>query len=118
MVWTGQKIPKSSLRRNLGQFISRGDLLTLMLAVYLGQSLGTFFNSFVNGALLPLLGTVIQTFKGHVGKKEIHLTRWTTTMHGATISYGAILANFIQLMISIYISYLFVRYFVKGYLNH
>jgi len=45
------------------------------------------------------------------------MTKWVATIHGANIHYGMILSNFIQLLISIYIAYLFVQYFVMGYLN-
>ena len=107
--------PKTSLRRSLGQFISGNGLLSLMLGVYLGESLGKFFNSIVAGAILPLIGVIIKTFRGKKGKD--HMKHWVTTIYGANIYYGAILADFIQLLISIYVAYLFVRYFVKGYLN-
>jgi len=111
--------PKTSLRRSLGQFISSNGILSLMLGVYLGESLGKFFNSIVAGAILPLIGVIIKTFRVKIGKKhkQDHMKHWVTTIYGANIYYGAILADFIQLLISIYVAYLFVRYFVKGYLN-
>ena len=113
------KAPKRSLRRNLGRFLNSNDLLPLMLAVYLGESLGKFFNSLVTGAVLPLIAVVIKTFRGEIEKndKQIHMTKWVANIHGANIHYGMILSNFIQLIISIYIAYLFVQYFVMGYLN-
>ena len=114
------KSPKrSSLRRQLGKFIGSGDLLSLMLAVYLGESLGHFFNSLVSGAIMPLIAAVVTTFKGAVDKNhnKIHMSKWTADIHGAKIEYGLILGNFLQLAISVYIAYLFVRYFVRGYLN-
>jgi len=114
------KPPKrSSLRHKLGKFIGSGDLLSLMLAVYLGDSLEHFFSSLVSGAIMPLLGNVITTFKGVVDKdhKKTHMSKWTADIHGAKIEYGLILGNFLQLIISVYIAYLFVRYFVRGYLN-
>ena len=82
------KVPKrSSLRRQLGKFIGSGDLLSLMLAVYLGESLGHFFNSLVTGAILPLIGTVINTLKGTIDKKHkgLHMAKWTADIHGANI---------------------------------
>jgi len=114
-----RKHHKSSLRRNIGRFIISNGLLSLMLAVYLGESLGKFFNSIVTGAVLPLIAVVIKTFRGHIGKdnEQIHMSKWVTNIQGANIYYGIILSNFIQLLISIYIAYLFVRYFVMGYLN-
>ena len=114
-----RKHPKSSLRRNLGRFIISNGLLSLMLAVYLGKSLEQFFNSIVTGAVLPLIAVVIKTFKGKIekGDEQIHMTKWVTNIQGANIYYGIILSNFIQLLISIYVAYLFVRYFVMGYLN-
>jgi len=113
------KAPKRSLRRSLGRFISSNGLLSLMLGVYLGESLGRFFNSLVNGAVLPLMAVAIKTFRGTIEKSnaQVHMTRWVANIHGAEIQYGVILSNFIQLMISIYIAYLFVEYFVIGYLN-
>ena len=113
------KAPKRSLRRALGRFISSNGLLSLMLGVYLGESLGRFFNSLVTGAVLPLIAVVIKTFRGTIEKSntQVHMTRWVANVHGAEIQYGVILSNFIQLMISIYVAYLFVEYFVIGYLN-
>ena len=71
------KLPKISLRRSLGRFINSNGLLPLMLAVYLGESLGKFFNSLVTGAVLPLIAVVIKTFRGEIEKndKQIHMTK-------------------------------------------
>ena len=116
---TPSKVPKISLRRALGRFINSNGLLSLMLGVYLGESLRRFFNSLVSGAVLPLVAVVVNTFRGKIENthKQIHMTKWVANIHGADIEYGMILSNFIQLMISIYIAYLFVEYFVIGYLN-
>ena len=114
------KAPKRSLRRSLGQFIMGNGLLSLMLAVYLGSTMNTFFSSLVTGAVVPLIAIVIKTFRGEIGTNndQVHMTKWVANVRGAKIYYGIILSNFIQLMISIYIAYLFVNYFVIGYLNH
>ena len=113
------KVPKRTLRRALGRFITSGGLLPLMLAVYLGTCLKTFFNSIVTDAVMPLIGIVVKTFQGEISKNnnQMHMAKWVVNISGAKIYYGIILSEFIQLMISIYIAYLFVHYFVLDYLN-
>ena len=116
---TAKKASKSSIRHSLGRFLTRSDLLPLMLAVYLGETLGKFFNSVVSGAILPLVAIVFETLQSFTGKKKkLHISEWTIDIHGANIHYGAILAEFINLIVGIYIAYLFVQYFILGYLNH
>ena len=116
---TAKKVSKLSIKRSLGRFLTKSDLLPLMLAVYLGETLGKFFNSIVNGAVLPLIAVVFETLQNVSGeKKKRHISQWTVDVHGANIHYGAILAEFINLMVGVYIAYLFVHYFILGYLNH
>ena len=112
-----RKTPKRSLRRSLGRFMTSDGLLPLMLAVYLGACMKTFFNGIVTGAVMPLIGIVVKTFRGEISNNQMHMTKWVANIHGAKIYYGIILSEFIQLMISIYIAYLFVHYFVLDYLS-
>ena len=116
---TKQKLSRGTLRSTLGQFISHGDLLSLMLAVYLGSALGKFFNSLVTGIVLPLIGVVINKIRGtfEKSKKPSDIKTWTMDIFGAKIHYGQILSEFIQLMIGVYIAYLFVHYFIEEYLD-
>ena len=111
--------PPSSVRKDLGRFLTTSNLLPLMLAVYLGESMSKFFTVVINGAILPLIGVVLQTFKGKIDKKnsKINMAQWTVKIHGAEIHYGMILAEFLNLIVGIYIAFLFVRYFITGYLN-
>jgi large-conductance mechanosensitive channel len=114
-----KKVSKSSMRESLGRFLTKSDLLPLMLAVYLGEALGKFFNSIVNGAVLPLIAVVFETLRNYDGKKKkFHMSQWTIDVYGANIHYGAILAEFINMMVGVYIAYLFVHHFILGYLNH
>ena len=116
---TAKKASSSSIRHSLGRFLTKSDLLPLMLAVYLGETLGKFFNSVVSGAILPLIAVVFETLQSFTGeKKKLHISQWTVDIHGANIHYGAILAEFINLIVGVYIAYLFVQYFILGYLNH
>lgn len=110
----------SSMRKDLGRFLTSSNLLPLMLAVYLGRLMSKFFTVVVNGAVLPLIDVVLQAFKGKINKKnsKIHMSQWTIKIHGAKIYYGLILAEFLNLMMGIYIAFLFVKYFISDYLNH
>ena len=113
-----------SFKQTLGNFLSKGDLLPLMLAVYLGDVLEKFFSSVIRGALLPLMMKGYATLKGKVegedkdkSKKKKDIAEWDVEVEGVKIKMGEIMSNFISLMLGVYVAYLFSHYFVQGYLN-
>ena len=70
--------------KKFSDFLFKGDLLTLMLAVYLGSVLQDFFNELVSGAIMPVLITLFPHFDNkhfsrcndYLVSKRIEGIRW------------------------------------------
>lgn len=69
------------------EFISRGNVLDLAVAVVMGGAFGAIVNSFVNDIIMPLVGIVLG---------GIDFTGLSITIGGAQVMYG----NFIQAIIN------------------
>lgn len=96
---------------NIASFIHRGDLLNLILAVYLGNVLSKFFNTIVNGAIMP----IISYFFPHKNVKEF--ADIVVDIHGIKIKLGAIIVHTISLVMGFLVAYLFTYYFIFRYLK-
>ena len=117
-----------SLRQTLGHFLTTGDLLPLILAVYLGDVLAKFFGSISQGIIAPVLQKIhlryfIRKYTGGEDKdgKKIHsrkLKEWSMDILGMILGVGEVLDGLIRLMLAIWVAYMFSHYFVKGYLNN
>ena len=118
--------PRRSLRSTLGHFLTAGDLLPLILAVYLGDVLEKFFGNITKGLIMPMLEKIHLTYfihKAGLDKDGKHkdpkkLKDWTMEVWGMEIGIGEIVSGFIRLLIAIWVAYLFSHYFVKGFLNN
>ena len=53
----------SNIDHSFGEFLYKNDLLQLIIAVYLGGVLESFFNSFVNGIIMPLMILLVPNSK-------------------------------------------------------
>jgi large-conductance mechanosensitive channel len=101
----------SSFKSELSDFLFERDLLQLILAVYLGTVLQDFFNSFVNGMILPLLLIFVPNAK--VDNFEDIQIKFL----GKNLAVGAVVFKFINLFIGFFISYIFVTHFLYRYLK-
>ena len=106
-----QTIQKNSFKNNFSQFLLGKDLLNLILAVYLGTVLQDFFQSLVEGAILPILMLFIPESK-YTNFEDIQVK-----IHGVTIEFGKIIMSTIKLFIGFLLSYIVVTHFVKSYLE-
>lgn len=69
------------------EFISRGNVLDLAVAVVMGGAFGAIVNSFVNDIIMPLVGVILG---------GIDFTGLSITIGGSAVMYG----NFIQAVIN------------------
>lgn len=102
---------QSNFVDDISSFIHRGDLLNLILAVYLGGVLGKFFNTIVNGAIMPL----ISYFFPHKNVKEF--ADIVVDIRGIKIKLGAIIVHTISLIVGFSVAYIFTYYFIFRYLK-
>ena len=115
-----------TLRQTLGHFLTAGDLLPLILAVYLGDVLAKFFGSVSQGIIAPVLQKIHLTYfirkaglDGDSKKKHPKKLRdWSMEVWGMNLEVGEVLDVFIRLMLAIWVAYMFSHYFIKGYLNN
>lgn len=100
-----------SFKKDLSNFLFERDLLQLILAVYLGTVLQDFFNSFVNGMILPLLLLFVPNSKFN-NFEDIQIK-----ILGKDLAIGAVIFKLINLFIGFFISYFFVTHFLYRYLK-
>jgi large-conductance mechanosensitive channel len=119
-------VHRKSLRTTLGHFLSAGDLLPLILAVYLGDVLEKFFGSITQGIIMPTLSKIHLTYFIHKAgldkdgkhKSPKELKDWSINVWGIEFGVGKVLDGLIRFMLAIWVAYLFSHYFVKGFLNN
>jgi large conductance mechanosensitive channel len=73
--------------KDFKQFILRGNVVDLAVAVVIGASFGAVINSLVKDILFPLLGAIV---------KAPNFETWIVTVNGSRIAYG----NFINTVFS------------------
>lgn len=100
-----------TFKQNISNFLFEKDLLQLIIAVYLGTVLQDFFNSFVNGIILPLLLLFIPNSK-YTNFEDIQLK-----LFGKNLAIGAVIFKLINLFTGFTVSYLFVTHFLYKYLK-
>ena len=110
----GKVARPTGVRRSLGAFLGKGDLLALILAVYLGDVVSSFFKVVIQDGIMPIVTDVVQ---GVAGKKGSSLQKGQVKIAGATIEVGKIVGSFMQLLLAVYVAYMFSTYFVHGYLS-
>ncbi len=102
-------VPNANFSKGFSNFLFKGGLLNLILAVYLGGVLQQFFKSLVDGAVMPMLMAFVP------GSKYNNFSDIKVTIHGIDISAGDIITNIIKLFIGFLLSYMVVRYVVFKY---
>lgn len=83
------------------QFISRGNVLDLAVAVVIGGAFGAIVNSLVNDILMPIIGILIG---------GLDFTGLAITVGDARVQYG----NFIQAIVNFLIIAAALFFVVKG----
>lgn len=90
------------------EFIKRGNVVDLAVAVVMGSAFSAIINSLVNDIIMPLIGILIG---------GINFSRISVTLGDATIYYGRFLQNIINFLIIALCIFLVVKimnkFFVK-----
>ena len=102
-------ITPSQFHHSFAKFLFGSDLMNLILAVYLGAVLQDFFNSLVEGGILPLI------MKAIPGSKYSNFEDIEVTIGGVTIKFGQIVMSTIKLFIGFLLSYLVIKYVARRY---
>jgi len=96
--------------KKFSDFLLKGDLLSLMLAVYLGSVLQDFFNEIVSGAIMP----IIIAFFPHFDNK--HFSQININIGNAQIAIGSIIMASVNVLIAFIMAYSVVKYVFFKYL--
>ena len=97
----------SNERMSFADFLYNGDLLNLIIAVYLGAVLQEFLSSVVQGAILPMLMTTVNQ------KKPTRFEEIVIPFRNSEIKVGEIMMNGIKLVSGFLITYLVLNYVIK-----
>lgn len=82
------------------EFIKRGNVVDLAVAVVIGGAFSSIVNSLVNDLIMPLIGIIIG---------GIDFTNLTLTLGDATIFYGKFLQNIVNFLIIAFAIFLVVK---------
>lgn len=85
-------------------FVIRGNVLDLAVAVIIGGAFGKIVSSLVNDMLMPLIGLVM----GQVNFSEL---AWT--VGEASVKWGAFLQTIVDFLIIAFVIFLIIRYVNK-----
>ena len=84
------------------EFINRGNVIDLAVAVIIGVAFGAIVNSLINDIIMPLIGIIIG---------GLDFTGLSLTVGSAVVLYG----NFIQAVINFLVIAFVVFMVVRGY---
>lgn len=89
-----------SLINEFKEFIKRGNVIDLAVAVVIGGAFSSIVNSLVNDLIMPLIGVIIG---------GINFTGLTLRVGTAVIRYGAFLQNVINFLIIAFAIFMLVK---------
>jgi large conductance mechanosensitive channel len=100
-------------------FIMRGNVMDLAIAVIIGGAFGKIITSLVNDVIMPPIGIVL----GHVDFSNLYInltggayaTLDDATKAGAALRYGAFLNNVVDFLIVALVIFLTIRAFTKAF---
>ena len=82
------------------EFIKRGNVVDLAVAVVVGGAFSTIVTSLVNDIIMPLIGIIIG---------GINFSSLSLTLGEATINYGKFIQNIINFLIIAFVIFLVLR---------
>jgi large conductance mechanosensitive channel len=82
------------------EFIMRGNVLDLAVAVIIGGAFGKIVGSLVNDIIMPLIGLVM-------GKVNFSELAWT--VGGASVKWGAFVQTVIDFLVIAFVIFMIVR---------
>lgn len=83
------------------EFIKRGNVVDLAVAVVVGGAFSTIVTSLVNDIIMPLIGIIIG---------GINFSSLSLTLGEATINYGKFIQNIINFLIIAFVIFLVLRF--------
>ena len=86
--------------REFREFINRGNVMDLAVAVIIGGAFGAIVTSVVDDIIMPVIGVLIG---------GIDFTRLTVTVGNAAINYGNFIQAVINFLIIAFVIFLLVR---------
>jgi large conductance mechanosensitive channel len=90
----------SPLRKEFRDFVMRGNVLDLAIAVILGAAFGAIITSLVNDILMPLIG---------VAMGGVDFTSLTYQVGEAVIAYGKFIQAIINFLVIAFVLFLIIR---------
>ena len=93
-----------NLIKEFKEFIKRGNVIDLAVAVVIGGAFSSIVNSLVNDLIMPVIGVIIG---------GINFTGLTLTVGKATIFYGNFLQNVINFLIIAFAIFMLVKFINK-----
>lgn len=97
-----------NILKEFKEFIKRGNVVDLAVAVVMGQAFSAIINSIVNDIIMPLIGILIG---------GINFTNISVTLGNATIRYGNFIQNIINFLIIAACIFLVVRIMNKFFIK-
>jgi large conductance mechanosensitive channel len=89
-----------SIYNEFKQFISRGSVIDLAVAVVIGAAFGKIISSLVDGIIMPLIGLLLG---------GINITDKTFTIGQASVKWGLFLQNVIDFIIIAFAIFILVK---------
>lgn len=97
--------------KTFSSFLLNNDLLNLILAVYLGDVVGDFFKSFVQGFILPLMILLVPNTQ-YDSFDDIQIK-----FLGKDIAIGMIVMSAIKMCLGFLVTFLFLKYILFRYIK-
>jgi large conductance mechanosensitive channel len=88
--------------REFREFINRGNVIDLAVAVIIGGAFGVIVTSLVNDIIMPIIGVIIG---------GINFTSLVFTVGQAKIAYGSFIQAVVNFLIIAFVIFLIVRTF-------
>lgn len=104
-----ESIPRQT--NTFAKFLYQNDLLQLILAVYLGTVLQDFFNSLINGIVLPLMILLVPNTE-YENFDDIQIR-----FMGVNMAFGNVIMNMIKAFLGFSVTYIFVTRFLYKYVK-
>ena len=76
--------------KEFGEFIKRGNVIDLAVAVVIGAAFSAIVTSLVNDIIMPLIGIIVG---------GVNISSLSVTVGSATLTYGNFLQNIINFLI-------------------
>ncbi len=86
--------------KEFGDFIKKGNVLDLAVAVIIGGAFGAIVTSLVNDLLMPLIGIILG---------GVDFTALALTVGSATLTYGNFIQAVINFLVIAFVIFLLVR---------